>query len=116
MVQASGRMGERSVQPKEWVTEGAQDGKERESTARRRGPGGFLWPKGGQARRLAHWLKPETDFPATTFTAWRQSRALKQDTYKTHRTGSNSTFLPTSRLLLLASVLEDIIQKAKAVW
>jgi hypothetical protein len=47
------------------------------------------------------------------FTASRQSRALKQETYKTHRTGSNSTFLPTSWLLWSASVLEGIIQKAK---
>src|ERR1700722_8296954 len=44
-----------------------------------------------------------------------KSRALKQETYKTHRTGSNLTFLPTLWLLLLASVLEDIIQKVKVV-
>jgi hypothetical protein len=63
-------MGERSVQAqKEWVTEGGQDGKERERERALQDEGdrgGSYSPKSGQATRAP---KPETDFPATTLPA-----------------------------------------------
>jgi hypothetical protein len=75
MVQASGRMGERSVQPKEVGNRGCTGGKEeREGTAQDEGGtvGVLIAPKAArrQDRRLGPIRpgesKPETEFPATT--------------------------------------------------